>query len=200
MKLEVIRKSSYNGKAIQSEKLELTKELIQTWLLNRIEVPEFSDTEHAKKFITALNLLSEPIAGGVPGPVGYFYDDDLISKGSLGNIDIKTIDGETINVEVNKFNMWEENQPGGNIKLRKILQEEKSEQINLKSYSSYSAEKKIAEDNYSFSGVYVDYLIAFISIYHIEKLGKNSIDWFDSSTNEKLDIIDDIDDYWCFVG
>ena len=198
MKLEIIRKANYNGKAIYSDKFTLTKELIELWVLNRVEVPDFPNLEEAKKFITAINLLTIPVSGGVSGPVGYFYDEEISPKESLGKIDIKTKDGETISVEVNKYNMWDDDQPQGNKQLRDVLREEKSEQITSNSYASYSADEKISDNTFRYSSLYVDYLIPFVSLYYLEKLGKNSIDWFDSETNEKLDITDDLDDFWSF--
>ena len=94
--------------------------------------------------------------------------------------------------------MWDDDQPQGNKQLRDVLREEKSEQITSNSYASYSADEKISDNTFRYSSLYVDYLIPFVSLYYLEKLGKNSIDWFDSETNEKLDITDDLDDFWSF--
>ena len=127
MQIYIQRKANYNNIEIVSEKLELNEEILSFWLLNRIEVPHFNNAQEVKNFITALNLLIEPVAGGVYGPVGYYYDTELIPIESLGNMVIKTSSGKAIEVEINKYKMWDDNQPEGNVKLRDILQEEKEE-------------------------------------------------------------------------
>ena len=137
MKIYIQRKANYNNTEIVSEKLELNEEVLSFWLLNRVEVPHFNNAQEVKNFITAINLLIEPVAGGVYGPVGYFYDTDLSPIESLGNMVITTSSGEVIEVEINKYKMWDDNQPAGNVKLRDILQEEKEEVLAVKSYSSY---------------------------------------------------------------
>ena len=144
-----------------------------------------------------INLLIEPFAGGVYGPVGYFYDTELSPIESLGNMVITTTSGEVIEVEINKFNVWDDNQPEGNVKLRHILQEEKEEVLSVKSYSSYSAEKEY-NDGFTFSSLCVDYIVPFLSIYYNEKNGKNALDWYDLNTGDKVEVIDDVDDYWIF--
>ncbi|MDG1689235.1 MAG: hypothetical protein P8I02_00425 [Flavobacteriales bacterium] len=197
MKIYIQRKANYNNIEIVSEKLELNEEILSFWLLNRVEVPHFNNAREVKNFITAVNLLIEPVAGGVYGPVGYFYDIDLSPIESLGNMVITTSSGEAIEVEINKYKMWDDNQPEGNVKLRDILQEEKEEVLTVKSYSSYSAEKE-HNSGFTFSSLYVDYLIPFLSIYYNEKNGKNALDWYDLKTGDKVEVVDDIDDYWIF--
>ena len=197
MKIYIERKANYNNTEIVSEKLELNEEILSFWLLNRVEVPHFNNAQEVKNFITAINLLIEPVAGGVYGPVGYFYDTDLSPIESLGNLVITTSSGEAIEVEINKYNMWDDNQPAGNVKLRDILQDEKEEVLAVKSYSSYSAEK---EHNgvFTFSSLCVDYIVPFLSIYYNEINGKNVLDWYDLNTGDKVEVIDDVDDYWVF--
>ena len=99
--------------------------------------------------------------GGVYGPVGYFYDTDLSPIESLGNMVITTSSGEAIEVEINKYKMWDDNQPADNVKLRDILQEEKEEVLAVKSYSSYSAEKE-HNGGFTFSCLSVDYIVPFL--------------------------------------
>ena len=84
------RKANYKNTEIISEKLELNEEILSFWLLNRLKVPHFNNAQEVKNFITAINLLIEPVAGGVFGPVGYFYDTDLSPIESLGNMVITT--------------------------------------------------------------------------------------------------------------
>tara|TARA_Y100001978_G_scaffold195421_1_gene203657 strand:- start:497 stop:1111 length:615 start_codon:yes stop_codon:yes gene_type:complete len=197
MKIYIQRKANYNNTEIVSEKLEVNRDILSFWLLNRVEVPHFNNAQEVKNFITAINLLIEPVAGGVYGPVGYYYDIELSPIESLGNMVITTSSGEAIEVEINKYNMWDDNQPEGNVKLRDILQEEKEEVLSVKSYSSYSA---VEEDNggFTFSSLCVDYIVPFLSIYYNEKNGKNALDWYDLNTGDKVEVIDDVDDYWVF--
>ena len=197
MKIYIQRKSNYNNIEIVSEKLELNEEILSFWLLNRVEVPHFNNAQEFKNFITAVNLLIEPVAGGVYGPVGYFYDTELSPIESLGNMVITPSLGEAIEVEINKYKMWDDNQPEGNVKLRDILQEEKEEVLSLKSYSSYSAEKE-HNGGFTFYGLCVDYIIPFLSIYYNEKNGKNALDWYDLKTGDKVEVIDNVDDHWIF--
>ena len=198
MKIYIQRKAFYNNIEIVSEKLELNEEILSFWLLNRVEVPHFNNAKEVKNFITAINLLIEPVSGGVYGPVGYFYDNELSPIESLGNMVITTSSGEAIEVEINKYKMWDDNQPAGNVKLRDILQEEKEEVLSLKSYSSYSADKEEPNGSFIFSSLYVDYLIPFLSIYYNEKNGKNALDWYELKTGDKLEVTDDVDDHWIF--
>ena len=197
MEIYIQRKANYNNVEIVSEKLEINEEILSFWLLNRVEVPQFINAQEVKNFITAINLLIEPVAGGVYGPVGYFYDTDLSPIESLGNMVITTSLGEAIEVEINKYKMWDDNQPEGNVKLRDILQEEKEEVLSLKSYSSYSAEKE-HNGGFTFYGLCVDYIIPFLSIYYNEKNGKNELDWYDLKTGDKVEVVEDLDDYWIF--
>ena len=197
MKIYIQRKANYNNVEIVSEKLELNEEILSFWLLNRVKVPQFNNAKEVKNFITAINLLIEPVSGGVYGPVEYFYDNDLSPIESLGNMVITTSSGEAIELEINKYKMWDDNQPEGNVKLRDILQEEKEEVLAVKSYSSYSAEKE-NNSGFTFYGLCVDYIIPFLSIYYNEKNGKNALDWYDLKTGNKVEVVDDIDDYWIF--
>jgi hypothetical protein len=197
MKIYIQRKANYKNTEIVSEKLELNEEILSFWLLNRVEVPNFNNAQEVKNFITAINLLIEPVSGGVYGPVEYFYDTDLIPIESLGNMVITTSSGEAIEVEINKYKMWDDNQPEGNVKLRDILQEEKEEVLAIKSYSSYSAEKE-HNSGFTFSSLYVDYLIPFLSIYYNEKNGKNALDWYDLNSGDIVEVVDDVDDHWIF--
>ena len=197
MKIYIQRKANYNNIEIVSEKLELNEEILSFWLLNRVEVPQFINAQEVKNFITAINLLIEPVAGGVYGPVGYFYDNELSPIESLGNMVIKTSSGEAIEVEINKYKMWDDNQPAGNVKLRDILQEEKAEVLAVNSYSSYSAGKE-HNSGFTFSSLCVDYIVPFISIYYNEKNGKNALDWYELKTGDKVEVIDDVDDHWIF--
>ena len=117
MEIYIQRKANYNNVEIVSEKLEINEEILSFWLLNRVEVPQFINAQEFKNFITAINSLIEPVSGGVYGPVGYFYDNELSPIESLGNMVIKTSSGEVIEVEINKYKMWDDNQPEGNVKL-----------------------------------------------------------------------------------
>jgi len=168
--------------------------------LNRVEVPQFINAQEVKNFITAINSLIEPVSGGVYGPVGYFYDNELSPIESLGNMVIKTSSGEAIEVEINKYKMWDDNQPEGNVKLRDILQEEKEEVLAVKSYSSYSSYSAEKEHNggFTFYGLCVDYIVPFLSIFYNEKNGKNELDWYDLKTGDKVEVVEDLDDYWIF--
>ena len=197
MKIYIQRKANYKNTEIVSEKLELNEEILSFSLLKRLKIPHFNNAQEGKNFITAINLLIEPVAGGVFGPVGYFYDTDLSPIESLGNMVITTSSGEAIEVEINKYNMWDDNQPTGNVKLRDILQEEKEEVLGIKSYSSYSAEKE-HNGGFTFSSLCVDYIVPFLSIYYNEKNGKNALDWYDLKTGDKVEVIDDVDDCWIF--
>ena len=196
MEIYIQRKANYNNVEIVSEKLEINEEILSFWLLNRVEVPQFINAQEVKNFITAINSLIEPVSGGVYGPVGYFYDNELSPIESLGNMVIKT-SGEAIEVEINKYKMWDDNQPEGNVKLRDILQEEKEEVLPVKSYSSYSAEKE-QNGGFTFYGLCVDYIVPFLSIYYNEKNGKNELDWYDLKTGDKVEVVEDLDDYWIF--
>jgi hypothetical protein len=197
MEIYIQRKANYNNVEIVSEKLEINEEILSFWLLNRVEVPQFINAQEVKNFITAINSLIEPVSGGVYGPVGYFYDNELSPIESLGNMVIKTSSGEAIEVEINKYKMWDDNQPEGNVKLRDILQEEKEEVLPVKSYSSYSAEKE-QNGGFTFYGLCVDYIVPFLSIYYNEKNGKNELDWYDLKTGDKVEVVEDLDDYWIF--
>lgn len=199
MKIYIQRKANYNNTEIVSEKLEVNREILSFWLLNRVEVPQFNSVQELKKFIAAINLLVEPIGGGICGPVGYVYDNDLNPTESLGNIKISTLSGASFEVEVKKYNMWDENQPEGNMKLRDILQEEKTEVLPRNVYASYTADKEDQNGTYTFSSLCVDYLIPFLSIYHNEKNGKSQLDWYDLQSGDQIEVIDHVDDYWILI-
>lgn len=198
LELYLERRALYKDKEVVSEKMKIDIELISLWLLHRIEIPKLKNTEDLKKFITGVNLLIEPVSGGVYGPVGFFYNNDLTPIESKGSIIISTKNQENLDLHIDKYNMWDDNQPLGNKRLREILQEEKKEVLNTNSYSSYSADKNNINGSFTFSNLYVDYLVPFLSLHHIDKQGKSQIDWYDLKTKEKIEILDDIDDYWCF--
>ena len=198
LELYLERRALYKDNVVVSEKMKIDIELISLWLLHRIEIPKLKNTEDLKKFITGVNLLIEPVSGGVYGPVGFFYDNDLTPIEPKGSIIISTKNQENLDLLIDKYNIWDDNQPSGNKRLREILQEEKKEVLNTNSYSSYSADKNNINGSFTFSNLYVDYLVPFLSLHHIDKQGKSQIDWYDLKTKEKIEILDDIDDYWCF--
>ncbi len=198
LELYLERRALYKDNVVVSEKMKIDIELISLWLLHRIEIPKLKNTEDLKKFITGVNLLIEPVSGGVYGPVGFFYDNDLTPIEPKGSIIISTKNQENLDLLIDKYNIWDDNQPSGNKRLREILQEEKKEVLNTNSYSSYSADKNNINGSFTFSNLYVDYLVPFLSLHHIDNQGKSQIDWYDLKTKEKIEILDDIDDYWCF--
>ncbi|MAJ07140.1 MAG: hypothetical protein CL827_09840 [Crocinitomicaceae bacterium] len=125
LELYLERRALYKDKEVVSEKMKIDIELISLWLLHRIEIPKLKNTEDLKKFITDVNLLIEPVSGGVYGPVGFFYDNDLTPIEPKGSIIISTKNQENLDLHIDKYNMWDDNQPLGNKRLREIFQEEK---------------------------------------------------------------------------
>jgi hypothetical protein len=198
--MKIIRKAIYNGVEVQSEELVITTEILNNWLLNRIVVPQFKDNDELMRFITAINLLIEPVSGGVIGPVGFFYNQDLEPIQSLGEIAISTKDGNSYIVTLDKFNMWDEDQPEGNSSLRDYLQDERNETLQLEGYSSWSPDSKNSDGAYSYSSIAVDTFIPFISHFYLNQNNKSELEWFEISTMKRISITDDIDDYWCFIA
>ena len=109
MKINLFLSAKFDNTSIQSELIEINSELLDIWLLNRVKIPNFNSSEEMKQFIVGLNLLIEPIMGGIVGPVGYFYNTDLKPNPDffpsipdhklLGEIKVETTDGKKIELK-----------------------------------------------------------------------------------------------------
>lgn len=198
MKLSVVRKcNNYQGQIIISEQLEINRGILSTWLLNRVVIPDFNDINELKTFVSAVNLLVEPISGGIIGPIKFLYDDDFEILDETKTLSFDLVDGSKIEVILKKFSPWDENQPKGNIRLREALQEEKDELLEIEGYSSFYSEPD-NNGKFQFSGIYVDALIPFLTEYHLRENNQDSLRWFDSN-NTPIEVIEDIEEYWEFV-
>ena len=198
MKLSVVRKcNNYQGQIIISEQLEINRGILSTWLLNRVVIPDFNDINELKTFVSAVNLLVEPISGGIIGPIKFLYDDDFEILDDAKTLSFDLVDGSKIEVILKKFSPWDENQPEGNIRLREALQEEKDELLEIEGYSSFYSEPD-NNGKFQFSGIYVDALIPFLTEYYLRENNQDSLRWFDSN-NTPIEVIEDIEEYWEFV-
>lgn len=198
MKISVVRKcNNYQGQIIISEQLEINRGILSTWLLNRVVIPDFNDINELKTFVSAVNLLVEPISGGIIGPVKFLYDDDFEILDDAKTLSFDLVDGSKIEVILKKFSPWDEDQPEGNIRLREALQEEKDELLEIEGYSSFYSEPD-NNGKFQFSGIYVDALIPFLTEYHLRENNQDSLRWFDSN-NTPIEVIEDIEEYWEFV-
>lgn len=198
MKISVVRKcNNYQGQIIVSEELEINRGILSTWLLNRVGIPDFNDINELKTFVSAVNLLVEPISGGILGPVKFLYDDDFEILDDAKTLSIDLVDGSKMEVILKKFSPWDEDQPEGNIRLREALQEEKDELLEIEGYSSFYSEPD-NNGKFQFSGIYVDSLIPFLTEHHLREKNQDSLRWFDSN-NTPIEVIEDIEEYWEFV-
>ena len=153
MKISVVRKcNNYQGQIIVSEELEINRGILSTWLLNRVGIPDFNDINELKTFVSAVNLLVEPISGGILGPVKFLYDDDFEILDDAKTLSIDLVDGSKMEVILKKFSPWDEDQPEGNIRLREALQEEKDELLEIEGYSSFYSEPD-NNGKFQFSGI-----------------------------------------------
>ena len=76
MMIGVYRKTcDSKGNILTSDIMEIDRNLITRWLLNRIIVPDFNNRISMMKFVTGLSLLTEPISSDLFGPVDFFYDE-----------------------------------------------------------------------------------------------------------------------------
>lgn len=198
MKISVVRKcNNYQGQIIISEQLEINRGILSTWLLNRVVIPDFNDINELKTFVSAVNLLVEPISGGIIGPVKFLYDEDFEILDDAKTLSFDLVDGSKMEVILKKFSPWDEDQPEGNIRLREALQEEKDELLEIEGYSSFYSEPD-NNGKFQFSGIYVDALIPFLTEYHLRENNQDSLRWFDSN-NTPIEVIEDIEEYWEFV-
>lgn len=198
MKISVVRKcNNYQGQIIVSEELKINRGILSTWLLNRVVIPDFNDINELKTFVSAVNLLVEPISGGIIGPVKFLYDDAFEILDDAKTLSFDLVDGSKIEVILKKFSPWDEDQPEGNIRLREALQEEKDELLEIEGYSSFYSEPD-NNGKFQFSGIYVDALIPFLTEYHLRENNQDSLRWFDSN-NTPIEVIEDIEEYWEFV-
>ena len=62
--LQIIRQAHHDGKVIYTAPMLLDPWLLDIRLLNRIQIPAFDDAVEMKRFVTAINLLIEPVSGG----------------------------------------------------------------------------------------------------------------------------------------
>lgn len=198
MKISVVRKcNNYQGQIIVSEELKINRGILSTWLLNRVVIPDFNDINELKTFVSAVNLLVEPISGGIIGPVKFLYHDAFEILDDAKTLSFDLVDGSKIEVILKKFSPWDEDQPEGNIRLREALQEEKDELLEIEGYSSFYSEPD-NNGKFQFSGIYVDALIPFLTEYHLRENNQDSLRWFDSN-NTPIEVIEDIEEYWEFV-
>ena len=197
--LQIIRKAHHEGKTIRTAPMLLDPSLLDIWLLNRIQIPTFEDTEQMKRFVTAINLLIEPISGGVVGPVGYAYSPDLNSIDTSDTATVTPVDGAALNIEVKKYSMWDETQPSDHQTLRTLLQEERGARLPVKSYGSYVANSGTDKGPFDYDSLCVEPLIPFLSNYNLEQSGQSNLTWLDGELGLPVDVgVADLDDHWSF--
>ena len=198
--LRIIRQARHEGKTIRTAPMLLDPSLLDIWLLNRIQIPTFEDTEQMKRFVTAINLLIEPISGGVIGPVGYAYSPDLNSIDTSDTATVTPVDGASLTIEVKKYSMWDATQPSDHQTLRNLLQEERGARLPVKSYGSYFANSATDKGPFDYDSLCVEPLIPFLSNYNLEQSGQSNLTWLDGESGLPVDVgVADLDDHWSFV-
>lgn len=197
--ISIVRKcNNYQGQMIVSEKLEINRYILSTWLLNRVIIPDFNNIDELKTFVSAINLLVEPISGGIPGPVKFLYNESFEHLDSRGkSVSVELVDGLKTEVFLKKFSPWDEDQPEGNILLRQALQAEKDDLLEIAVYSSFFS-KSYDNGKFIFSEIYVDALIPFLTHYHLREKNQDVLRWFDAN-GKQVEVLDDLEEYWEFV-
>ena len=196
MTAEIYRKTlDSRGNILNSDIMKIDRDLITRWLLNRIKVPQFKNRISMMKFVTGLSLLTEPISSDLFGPVDFFYDEDKTVLKTF-NLSVDLIDGTNLDIIVDKFNPWSDDFPEANRKLRDILQEEKQEKLDIKTYSSYSS--NLEEDgSFIFQNIYVDNFITFLTHDYLNSNQNRFLKWFNSN-NEQVNYEGDNEESWVF--
>ena len=197
MILKVVRKTlSPKGEILTSDIMEVDRNIISLWLLNRITIPHFKNRISMMKFITGLSLLTEPVSSDLFGPVDYFYgrDRSIINKFKMS---VSLLDGTNVEVDGDKFSPWGDDMPEGNRTLKNILQEEKQEKLKVKDYSSYSGSYSKEDGLFVYKAIYVDTFITFLSLNYINNTHKQFLNWYDSK-NEKVEDEGDGEEFWVF--
>lgn len=195
MIIKVFRKTiDLNGDMLISDKMEVDRDLISKWLLNRINIPHFKDRMSMIKFITGLSVLTEPVSSNLFGPIEFFYNEhkDVINT---FNLSVVLLDDTNLDIVVDKFNSWDDNFPETNRKLKDILQEEKQEKLNFDSYSHYIPTE--VDGLFVYEDIYVDNFITFLSLNFLSLNKKTSLDWYNSK-NEKVDYEGGNEEFWVF--
>ena len=171
-----------------------------TSLLNRIQIPAFEDADQLKRFVTAINLLIEPISGGVVGPIGYAYSPDLTDLDTSNTATVTPVGGTALTIEAKKYSMRDETQPSDHQILRNILQEERGARLPVKSYGSYFANSGTDKGQFDYDSLCVEHLIPFLSNYHQEQSGQSNLTWLDGESGLPVDVgVADMDDHWSFM-
>ena len=197
--LQIIRQAHYEGKTIRTAPMPLDPSLLDIWLLNRIQIPTFEDADQMKRFVTAINLLIEPISGGVVGPVGYAYSPDLTGIDTSDTATVTPVDGASLTIEVKKYSMWDETQPSDHQTLRNLLQEERGARLPVKSYGSYFANSGTDKGPFDYDSLCVEPLIPFLSNYQLQQSGQSNLTWLDGESGLPVDVgAADMDDHWSF--
>lgn len=197
--LRIIRQAHHEGKTIRTAPMPLDPSLLDIWLLNRIQIPTFDDADQMKRFVTAINLLIEPISGGVVGPVGYAYSPDLTGIDTSDTATVTPVDGASLTIEVKKYSMWDETQPSDHQTLRNLLQEERGARLPVKSYGSYFANSGTDKGLFDYDSLCVEPLIPFLSNYQLQQSGQSNLTWLDGESGLPVDVgAADMDDHWSF--
>ena len=196
MIIRVYRKTiDFNGDVLISDKMEVNRDLISKWLLNRITVPHFKNRMSMIKFITGLSVLTEPVSSDLFGPVDFFYNEHKDVLNTF-NLSVVLKDGTNLDIIVDKFNPWDDNFPETNKKLKDILQEEKQEKLDFNCYSSYTSNSK-EEGKFVFENIYVDNFITFLSLNFLNLNKNTSLNWYNSK-NEKVNYEGGDEEFWFF--
>lgn len=196
MIIKVYRKTiDFNGDVLISDKMEVNRDLISKWLLNRITVPHFKNRMSMIKFITGLSVLTEPVSSDLFGPVDFFYNEHKDVLNTF-NLSVVLKDGTNLDIIVDKFNPWDDNFPETNKKLKDILQEEKQEKLDFNCYSSYNSNSK-EEGKFVFENIYVDNFITFLSLNFLNLNKNTSLNWYNSK-NEKVNYEGGDEEFWFF--
>ena len=196
MMIGVYRKTcDSKGNILTSDIMEIDRNLITRWLLNRIIVPDFNNRISLMKFVTGLSLLTEPISSDLFGPVDFFYDEhkNLLKK---FNLSVDLLDGTSLDIIVDKFNPWSEDFPKTNRKLKDILEEEKQEKLDISTYSSYSSNSE-EQGKFIFENLYVDNFITFLTLDYLNTNQNKSLRWFNSKS-EQVNYEGDNEEFWVF--
>ena len=194
--IEIFRKTrDSNGNILTSDLMEIDRNLIAKWLLNRISVPHFKNRMSMMKFVTGLSLLTEPISSDLFGPVDFFYDENKNVIKTF-NLSVDLLDGTNLDIIVDKFSPWSDDFPKTNRKLKDILQEEKREKLDTNTYSSYSSSSE-EEGKFIFDNIYVDNFITFLTLDYLNSNQKKNLKWFNSK-NEQVNYEGDNEEFWTF--
>ncbi len=173
-----------------SKDFVIDTEVLNSRLLNRLQIPSFSSKSEMDNFILNIFYLVEPtsISGGTKGPKNSAIGSKNIVKAKP--ITVTDSLGRVYSLDGKKYKIFDDNMPTDYADLQSFLFNEQSEFLDTDSYGMYGGIKK--KKKFYYENICVDHLLGYLTY--------SSISPYTCVSNPEKSILRKTEvDYWEFV-